>query len=363
MIAALEKAGIDVLKCHVKLWHGIEDRVTTVEGGWKKPAFWWRVVRAYFLLIWRFLKIGDFDILMVGYPGQFDVFLAKIIAILRGKPLVWDVFMSIYLIAKERGLEEEHKFAVSMIRWIEARALRLPDLLIQDTQEYVSWLQKEYGISNENFRLVPTGADDRMFNPSREADQTNGKPCRVLYYGSFIPNHGVMKITEAAELLKSNADVVFLFIGDGPQKPDVEDYIRDHRLTNINLLGWVSQEELIQHIEQADICLGAFGNTPQSLMTVQNKIFECLAMGKPVITGDSPAVRNLLPAGSVVLCGRDDPRELADAILDLKQDSERRTALSQNAIRVFNEYFSITSLGEKLRGYLGEFFQDANKED
>jgi glycosyltransferase involved in cell wall biosynthesis len=293
---------------------------------------------------------------MVGYPGQFDVFLAKIFAILRGKPLVWDVFMSLYLIATERGLGKTNNFAVSMIRWIEARALRLPDLLIQDTREYVSWFHKEYGIASERFRLVPTGADDRLFTPSREVDHEHIDLCRVLYYGSFIPNHDVMKIAQAAKMLINESELQFEFIGDGLEKPLVEAYIDENQLANIHLFGWMNQEELLQHIAEADICLGAFGKTPQSLMTVQNKIYECLAMGKPVITGDSPAVRTLLPSDCVVLCSRDNPGEIAEAILDLKQDPLKRASLSQNAIAVFNEHFSIGRLGERLKHILGDLF-------
>jgi hypothetical protein len=46
---------------------------------------------------------------------------------------------------------------VNLLRQIERRALALPDLLIQDTADYVDWLHETYGVSKERFRLVPTG--------------------------------------------------------------------------------------------------------------------------------------------------------------------------------------------------------------
>jgi len=187
MIAALEAAGIDVVQCHATLWRGIEDRVETTKGGWKRPSFWWRVLTAYTRLIWRFLHVRDFDILMVGYPGQFDVFLAKIFAKLRRKPLVWDVFMSIYLVAKERMLDRESHFTVNLIRKIEAHALSLPDRLIQDTSEYVRWFQNEYGLSPDRFSLVPTGADNRIFDPTKVEPTERRGDFLVLYYGTLHP--------------------------------------------------------------------------------------------------------------------------------------------------------------------------------
>ena len=109
MVAGLRLNGVEVIECHEKLWYGIEDRIETTSGGWKKPSFWWRIFKTYALLLKRYYKIENYDILVVGYPGQFDVFLARILSWLRRKPLVWDIFMSIHLIALERNLGTKNK--------------------------------------------------------------------------------------------------------------------------------------------------------------------------------------------------------------------------------------------------------------
>ena len=354
MIAALESAGNEVICCHQVLWHGIQDRVDTTQGGWKKPRFWFRVSTAYVKLIWRFVKIRDFDILMVGYPGQFDVFLGKFFSRLRKKPLVWDVFMSIYLVAMERGLDKKSKFTVNFIRWIESKALNLPDLLIQDTSAYVNWFHDEYGISPNRFRLIPTGADDRIFKPIETNSPVDQHCFTVLYYGTYIPNHGVMKIAEAINLLREREDILFEFIGDGPDRKPFEGYIVEHGLKNIRILDWMNQEELLTQIAKADICLGAFGDTPQSMMTVQNKIYECLAMGKPVITGESPAISAAFPPDTIVTCSRKEPENLAKTIENLRKNDDYLQVLSRNARAVFLTTYSISSLGQRMNNYLDE---------
>jgi len=357
MIAAMERAGIEVKQCHVKLWHGIQDRVDSIEGGWKKPDFWWRVVKAYVLLIWRFKKVGDFDILMVGYPGQFDVFLAKIFAILKGKPLVWDVLMSIYLVACERGLSINNKFIINFISWIEGKSLRLPDLLIQDTQEYVNWFNKNYGISTDRFRLIPIGADDRVFYPVSKQKNDEHDKFIILYYGTFIPNHNVSVIVKAANILRNRTEICFKLIGDGPDKVFAENYVKKHELSNVSFVGWMAQEDLRNQIANADICLGVFGNTTQSLMTVHNKIIECLAMEKPIITGDSTAVRNAFSKDTVFLCNRDDPQSLADAILSIKSDPIKQQTLSKNALIIFQKSYSISRTSEIIQIYLSKLIR------
>jgi glycosyltransferase involved in cell wall biosynthesis len=352
MIAALESAGIKVLRCHETLWHGIQDRVDTTQSGWKKPSFWWRVLKTYARLIWRFLGTEKFDVLMIGYPGQFDVFLGKVFSFFTGKPLVWDVFMSIYLVAKERNLDQKSPFSVKMIRWIEQRALKLPDLLIQDTAEYVTWFKKEYGLSPNRFKLIPTGADDRTFSPLEEPPSEEDPIFTVLYYGTFIPNHGVMKIAQAAQLLSNHEDIRFEVIGDGPEKASFSAFVADQGLDKVCLIDWMPQQALLTSIASASVCLGAFGQTPQSLMTVQNKIYECLAMGKAVITGESPAITAALSEDVLMTCSREDPQELADAILELKNDTALRRSLAQNAAISFNQNFSIHSLGRQLKSHL-----------
>ncbi|MGC9384721.1 MAG: glycosyltransferase, partial [Kosmotogaceae bacterium] len=243
MIAALQSAGFEVKECHVSLWHGIEDRVNITIGGWRSPKFWWRAVKAYIKLLWQYQKVGEYDVLMVGYPGQVDVFLARILADLKKKPLVWDVFMSLYLIAIERKLDQKKHSSVKLIRGIEARALRKPDLLIQDTAEYVKWFQQEYGINPERFRLVPTGADDRIFKPLPEAKEGDSL-FHVLYYGTFIPNHGVMHIVKAAQLLQDEHQIFFDMIGDGPERKSAEEFVLNNGLENVRFYEWMPQENL-----------------------------------------------------------------------------------------------------------------------
>ncbi len=353
MIAALRAQGVEVVECHVPLWRGIEDRVQAASGGWRSPAFWGRVARAYACLLRRYARCGTYDVLMVGYPGQFDVFPAWLLSRLRGKPLVWDVFMSVYLVALERGLDSRSRFTIGLLRRIERLALRLPDLLIQDTAAYADWLHRTYGIPRERFRLVPTGADDRIFRARQPARRESG--FTVLYYGTFIPNHGVRHILEAARRLRAHPDIRFELIGQGPEQPAARRLAREYGLERVAFTEWLEKPALVERIAAADLCLGAFGLTPQSLMTVQNKIYEGLAMAKPVLTGDGPAVRAALKHGEhVYLVKRADGAALAEGILTLKEDPALRERLSRQGQRIFRERYSLKALGALAAGHLRE---------
>lgn len=361
MIEGLRRNGVEVIECHEPLWFGTDDRVQAASGGWIRPSFWLRIMKVYCRLLRKYWSVGVYDVMVLGYPGQLDVPLARVLTWLNRKPLVLDVLMSIYLIAQERGLTAHSPCTSWLIYGLEKISCLLPDLLILDTEDYVAWFQKKYKVDSSRFRLIPLGADDRVFQPA-SIERDDGL-FRVLYYGSFIPNHGIKYIIEAARILCNETDIYFELIGDGPEKAAAVALARQYNLTNVTFDDWMDQEELVSRAARADVILGSFGTTPQSLMTVQNKIYEGLAMGKPVITGDSPAVRRVLIHGEhVYLCERENPLALAEAIRTLKKDQKLRQYISQKGHHLYLERFTPRVLGFQFKCYLEDLLSSQKRE-
>lgn len=351
MIAALRSAGVEVVECHENLWTSIEDRENITKGGWRSPGFWWRVIKAYTKLFFRSFAIGKFDVMVLGYPGQFDTFLAKTFCFFRGKPLVLDVLMSLYLVAMERKLDTSRHSAVDFLFRIEKTVLKIPDLLIHDTPQYVAWLGDTFGVEPNRFRLVPIGADDSIFKPVEQVSVNNEK-FKVLYYGTFIPNHGLTHIIEAAKLLSNLADIEMIFIGEGPEKSRIVEIVEESKLENVQFLPWCNQGELVELINATDVCLGAFGSTPQSLMTVQNKIYECMACGKAIINGTSPAIINqFTDEVELKICERN-AEAIAEAILYLKSKPDLVASIGARARQSFVDNYSIEALGKTYSRHL-----------
>jgi glycosyltransferase involved in cell wall biosynthesis len=356
VIEGLRRNGVEITECHATLWHGIEDRVRVASGGWLSPVFLFRALAAYARLLLRYARVGHYDVLLVGYPGQMDVFLARLLSWIRRKPLVWDVLNSLYLICVERGIAARYPRTVRLIRGLEKTACRLPDHLVLDSAEFASWFQVTHGVSPDRVWLVPIGADDRTFRPAPRpaSDESEAqRPFRAVYFGSYIPNHGVEYIVEAARLLVDDPAIQFVLIGTGPDREKAESLARSYRLPNVAFVDWLEQSSLIPELARADVCLGGFGTTPQALLTGNNKVMEGLAMGRPVITGYSPALPKSLQHGvHLYLCERGNPQGLAEAIRVLKADPELQTRLAANGRQAFVEQFSVTALGSVLAAEL-----------
>lgn len=347
MLAGLEANGVVVYRCHAKLWRGIEDRVQKASGGWLRPSFLWRVISAYWRLLQKHRTVPEYDFMLIGYPGQFDSILGRLLSWRRRKPMILDLYMSLYLIAKERGLTTRNPVSGKVIRFLEGVGLRLPDLLISDTEEYVRFHCNTYGLKPDRFRLVPAGADDRIFYPRPELRPPDDI-FRIIYYGTFIPNHGVPTMVLAAALLKDQPSVQFDFYGDGPERQAAQELAAAKGLTNVTFHGWLEKEKLPLEIAQSHLCLGVFGTTKQSEITIQNKIWECMAMGRPVITGDAPTIRNTLRHGEeVYLVERANPKVLAEAIKFLRSEDNLRENMGNAASKRF-QLNNIEATGRKV---------------
>ena len=354
MIDGLRKNQVQVIECHEPLWHGIEDRVQTAQGGWLKPVFWLRVIRTYFRLIRKYFNTPDHDILMVGYPGHFDILLAKLLSRIKNKPLAWDVLNSLFLISSERGIAKSNPVSTWLIRTVEKWACGMPDMLFLDNPIFIRWFEDTHRINTHRFRVVPIGGF-ALPAAGMEVIPKEKLAFRVIYYGTYIPNHGVPYILEAARLLADHQDIEFIMIGDGPERLKALELSRQYDLKNTAFHAWLESNELQRQIAEAQLVLGVFGTSIQVTLTNNNKIYEAFALSKPVLSGQSPALPPQLQHGvHLYLCERGSPEAIANAILHLKSDLELLNSLAENGRRLYELHFNPESIGKILHDHLND---------
>ena len=338
--------------CHATLWHGIEDRVRQASGGWRSPAFWGRVVAAYRQLLRAHAALPEYDVMLIGYPGQFDAFLGRRLAHGRARPVALDILMSLHLVAEERGLVAAHPTTGRLLFQLERAGLRRPDRLIAENPEYRDYIAAKYGLPVERFRCVPHGADESVFHPRPIHPPEDH--FRVTYHGGYLPSHGMDAIIGAAALLRDEP-VRFEFYGSGPEKERIVNKACELKLENVTFHGFVEQDELLDGLAAAHVCLGVFGTTRQANFTVQNKVWEGLAMGRPVISGDSPTIRAALAdRREVYLIERNSPEALAAGLRELRDDPALREGIAAAGHARYLAGNSVVAIGRQMRDVLAE---------
>jgi len=230
--------------------------------------------------------------------------------------------------------------------------MRLADILLADTEQHKKYFIETFNISKKVF-VIPVGAKELVFHPMESplgAERKISKTIKVWFWGNFIPLQGIEYIIEAAKILKNEKNIQFYLAGDGQTFNQTDDLRNKLSLNNVHLLGAIEQEELSGLISSAAICLGIFGDTPKTKRVIPNKVYEAMAMGKPIITGDTLAIRELPDADNCLcLVPVAGGQAIADAIMKLAVDEELRETLGRNNLLLFRNHLTSWHIGEKMK--------------
>jgi glycosyltransferase involved in cell wall biosynthesis len=162
-------------------------------------------------------------------------------------------------------------------------------------------------------------------------------PLQLVMVGRLVPTKGPLLLLQAVERLRSqDVAIALTVIGDGPERGELEAFLRHHQLSGIvTLTGALNHDETLAHVARADLfVLASFAEgIPVALM-------EAMALGVPCISTYIAGIPELIdherdgilvPAGSV--------DELTNAILRLARDAGLRRRFAEAArAHVLREY-------------------------
>jgi len=305
----------------------------------------------YFDLIikhWRIRK--KYDVMIVGFPGYQSMLLAKI---LTRQPIIFDALSSFYdsmiidrSAAKHRSLKAFYYWALD---WLSCQ---LADVVILDTEAQIEYFVKAFHIRRDKFRRIFIGSDDESIYPLEK--KVFAENFLVHFHGAFNPLQGVEFIVRAAKLLE-NENIKFNIIGKGQTYKKVRELAVSLKAENINFIDPVGYDQLKKYMGLADVCLGVFGETEKARQVIPNKAYESLAAGRSLITGNTPAIKELLTdRENVLLCNMSDSDDLAEKIKELKNNTELNNAISRSGYELFQKKLRPKILGGQLLNLIQE---------
>jgi glycosyltransferase involved in cell wall biosynthesis len=280
---------------------------------------------------------GDFDVVVVGYPGHLDLVAARRAA--RGRPVVFNPLVSLSdTLVEDRGRFRRGSVPARVLTRIDRQAFGAADLVVADTDAHAERF-RELGARRVEVCFV--GAEERVFTPG----WTPAEPFTCLFVGKLIPLHGLDTILAAARIAP---ELPFRVVGSGQLEP-----LLASRPGNVEWIPWVEYEQLPGELHRAGCALGIFAASPKAQRVIPNKVFQALACGTPVITADSPAARELLVDGeSALLVPPGDARALAGAIRRLAHDPTLARRLADGGQAVYRAHASEAILGARWHGLL-----------
>lgn len=330
----LEELGVEVVLCHMP-----------IEGSTLQRA---RRMRE------QFKEIADEcdTILLVEFNTNI-AWMAWWLAKKYSKKLIIDVVISVYDVTvydrHQIGPYAPRAIYYWLMDWF---ALHLPDLVIADTEQHRQYFIEHYNARSDRIEVVPLGAPKDLLDipvPPPRHDQF----IDILYFGSYIPHHGIDIMLEAAKLLEDRNDMSFEFIGRGQIRDQMMAMAQDLGLDNVTFTDFMPFDQVMVRAKAADIILGTFGTTPKAERVITNKVYQAWALGRALVTANTPTLRYYAtPGQDVMTVPTGDPGALADAIRTLADDAELRQSLGDSAQRTFEANFTERAIAEHLYKHL-----------
>lgn len=259
----------------------------------------------------------------------------------RKRKFLFDPFVSLRDTMEDRYADWLLKYLSPIFEGIDRLNNWAASAVLLDTEQSRSYFIEHLGLDERKAFVVPVGAETALFHPQQPVNKVEQSGFHILFYGTFIPLQGIdIIIQAAAEVQRVTPDIHFHIVGDGQTKKEMVALARKLHTTNLTFgPQHVAYESLPMTIAMADICLGIFADRPKTKRVVPNKVYQAMAMGKAVITADTPAIRDSFSEHEVALIPAGDPLALANAILTLADNPQQRQSLGEAAYQAIQERY------------------------
>lgn len=202
---------------------------------------------------------------------------------------------------------------------------------------------KEIGIQSDRLYVKPN-----VINSPIQRDltpKTSHQP-NFLFVGRLSPEKGVIVLLKAWAVLHQ-PDWQLKILGDGPEKPKLEQFVTDSGLKNVKFLGYLPPPKIITIMQSAT----AIAVPSQWYETFGRVVIEAFACGKPVLASDLGALSELItPQYNGFLIPSDRPHAWAEKLKWCGTNPEAMTTMGNNAQQTYQDFYTRTTNYQQLIG-------------
>lgn len=225
-------------------------------------------------------------------------------------------------------------------RMVENKLCQKADAVVVVTPYVKDYFVKQ-NISLDKIFVNPNGVDldcyyqnDSLRQKIRNQYDLDDK-ILVGFLGNFRPWHDVSTLIHSAKIVLSKAPKAhFFLVGDGPLRHQIEEITNATGMGRcVTFTGNIPNEEVQGYINAMDIAVAPIPKGPY-FHGSPIKIFEYLAVGKPLIVSRFPVIESIITDHkNGILVEPGDRMQLADAILELISNRELKERLGKEGRR------------------------------
>jgi glycosyltransferase involved in cell wall biosynthesis len=211
------------------------------------------------------------------------------------------------------------------------------------------------GVDEKTVSIITNGADLGRFAPMELENRFRTEHCLegkfvASYIGTHGMAHGLETVFAAAEKLQGREDIVFLLVGDGAERSRLLRLLAEKNPANVLMLPQQPKERIPEIIAASNVCLVLLKAAPLFRTVIPSKIFEAMAMKRPIILGVRGESRAIVEQADCGICIEpENSEQLALAVTRLADDTAlgRRKGSSGHAF--VTRHYSRDDLARKYR--------------
>jgi glycosyltransferase involved in cell wall biosynthesis len=303
-------------------------------------------------------RLPSTDIALATSPTLFAAMVGAWTGVWRRVPFVMDVRDLWPAIFVELGILK-NPFLIRLLERVELALYTRAERVVTVTEAFRQNLI-DRGIPAGKVHTITNGADTDFWKPRdkpiglmRELD-LEGKFV-VLYIGAHGISHALGKVLDAAAWLQGHSSVRFVFVGEGAEKVGLIAYAKEQQLKNVMFLDPVDKEKVRDFYALADVCLVPLKNIPLFKTFIPSKMFEIMAMARPIVGSVAGEPAEILErSNGALVVEPEDSQAMAEAVLFLYQNPQKRQELGSEGRNFVQKHYSRAVLAEQYLEVLRE---------
>ena len=228
-------------------------------------------------------------------------------------------------------------------------------------------------IPSQKITVLKNGADLEAWGESLDEHKINEFKKKLGLENKFVASYiGTIGMAHRADILLEAAqlcndpDIVFMLVGTGAKRKEIEDQQAQLQLPNFLLLDKVPKDQVRYLLAITDASIVHLKASDLFKTVIPSKIFEAMATRTPIVLGVEGEVKEIIEeAGAGIPITPERADELVDAVVRLKSNPSFYKEMADSGFEHVNMYYDRTKLARKylheLNKVLDKPFQPNNK--
>ncbi|TET80367.1 glycosyltransferase WbuB [candidate division TA06 bacterium] len=347
-------------KLVVREWFGEAAVVRVWTSTYRHRSITWRLLNyVTFMLMATFIGLADdrkYDIVYASSPSPFVCLAGWMVAFWKAKRFVFEA-RDIWPKAAVMAGQLKNRYAVMLGQALENFCYARASLIVAVTKGLYDDLL-ERGFPKSKMCLIANGVNVNLYRPERDTNMRrqigyDGRDFVIVYAGVLGHIHAPSVILRAAQLLSSNETIKFLLIGEGVKKNELMREVDAKGIKNVTFVPGLPEEKLSVYVASSDAGLATVRKGKFFEIFVPVKMFTYMACALPVVLaarGEAEGILNKARGGVVV--DPEDPEELVDAILALRDNRDLAREMGKRGREFVVKHYSRKGQAKKLEASL-----------